>query len=384
MSPKHSAKLATQVIHEGYSPEPLAGCVAPPIYLSTTFAQEGVGGHKGYEYARTSNPTRGSLEKNMAALERGTGALAFASGMSAISTLIQIFDSPAHIIATSDIYGGTYRAFTQVFARHGFSFSFVDLSDEAAIKAAIRPETKLIFAETPTNPLMRITDIESLCTLAHSHGLKVCVDNTFMTPVLQRPLELGADFVVHSATKYLGGHSDVIGGILVFKHKEDLDKGKFVQKSVGAILSPFDSWLIMRGIKTLAVRMRAHQENAEKIARFLHSHPQVGKVCWPGLEDHPLHGVAAKQASGFGGMISFELKNGSPDQFLSRLKVFTLAESLGAVESLVCVPAKMTHASIPKEEREKNGVTDNLIRLSIGIEDSDDLIQDLKNGIEGE
>lgn len=375
-------RLATKVIHEGYEPEPLAACVAPPIYMSTTYAQDGVGGHKGYEYARSNNPTREMLEKNMSALEEAYGSCAFASGMAAISTLIQDLNQGDHIICCASIYGGSYRVFTKVFARHGFQFSFVDTTCLKTVEEAFNSRTKLVFVESPTNPLMEISDIRAICELAHKNGAQVCVDNTFMTPYLQSPINMGADYVVHSATKYLGGHSDVIGGILCMKNKEDWERIRFIQKSVGAVLSPFDSWLLLRGIKTLAVRMRAHEENANKVAAFLDSHPKVSKVFYPGLSNHPQHLLAQKQACGFGGMLSFELKQDKVKEFLKGLNIFLLAESLGAVESLVCIPAKMTHASIPAEERLKVGITDNLIRLSVGIEDAEDLIADLKAALE--
>jgi len=382
---KHSSfktRLATKVIHEGYEPEPLASCVAPPIYMSTTYSQDGVGGHKGYEYARSNNPTREMLEKNMSALEGAAGSSAFASGMAAISTLIQDLNQGDHVICCASIYGGSYRVFTKVFERHGFVFSFVDTTSLKAVEEAFTQKTRLVFVESPTNPLMEISDVEKICSLAHKNGAKVCVDNTFMTPFLQSPISMGADYVVHSATKYLGGHSDVIGGVLCMKHKEDWERIRFIQKSVGAVLSPFDSWLLLRGIKTLAVRMKAHEENANRVAAFLNTHPKVLKVYYPGLPEHPQHELAKKQACGFGGMLSFELKNDRVKEFLEGLNVFLLAESLGAVESLVCIPAKMTHASIPKEERQKVGITDSLIRLSIGIEDAEDLIADLAAALE--
>lgn len=375
-------RIATKVVHEGYEPEPLAACVAPPIYMSTTYAQEGVGGHKGYEYARTNNPTREMLEKNLTALEGAYGTCGFATGMAAISTLILSLKTGDHILVSANVYGGTYRAFVQVFANFGIEFEFIDTTDAELVEKSIKSNTRLLFLETPTNPLMEISDISQLCEIAHSKSVQVCVDNTFCTPVLQRPIELGADYVVHSATKYLGGHSDVLGGLLCMKSKEDYDKIKFVAKSTGGVLAPFDSWLILRGIKTLAARMRIHEENAIAAASFLNSHPKVNRVYYPGLADHPGHDISRQQASGFGAMLSFELKENKVEEFLKKLEVFTLAESLGAVESLVCIPALMTHASVPKVEREKIGISDSLIRLSVGIEDRDDILKDLEQSLD--
>jgi cystathionine gamma-lyase / homocysteine desulfhydrase len=376
------SRLATRVIHEGYKPEPLAGCVSPPIYLSTTYAQESVGEHKGFEYARSNNPNREILEKNISALENAVGSCAFSTGMAAISTLVLSLEKGSHIIVSSNVYGGTYRVFTKVFQNHGLEFSFVSTKDLEALQGSLRPNTRLIFVETPTNPLMEITDIQAIADFAHENGIRLCVDNTFMTPIFQRPLELGADFVIHSATKYLGGHSDVLGGLICLKNKEDYETLKFLQKSVGNVLAPFDSWLILRGIRTLDVRMQAHERNANKVVNFLDGHCGVEKIYYPGVENHPNREVGLRQSSGYGGMISFELKNPDRlDQFLKRLEIFTLAESLGAVESLVCIPALMTHASVPAEERVKLGIKDTLIRLSIGIEDPKDLIEDLDKAL---
>ena len=374
--------IATQVIHEGYEPEPLASCVSPPIYLSTTYAQESIGAHKGYEYARSNNPTRKMLEKNISALERAAGTTAYATGMAAISTLILSLSKDSHVIVSANVYGGTYRVFQNVFNRFGIDFEYVCTTNAQDMEPYFRNNTRLVFIESPTNPLMEISPISEICELAHSKGAKVCVDNTFLTPVIQRPITLGADYIIHSATKYLGGHSDVLGGLLCCASTEDHENLKFIQKSVGAVLSPFDSWLIMRGIKTLAVRMRAHQNNAKKIANYLNEHEAVKQVYYPGLETHPGAKLNQSQADGPGAMLSFELTN--PDlvaPFLKSLRIFTLAESLGAVESLVCVPAKMTHASIPPSERLKVGIKDSLIRLSIGIEDADDLLDDLKQAL---
>ena len=376
-------KAATKVIHAGYDPEPLAGCVAPPIYLSTTYAQEGVGNHKGFEYARSNNPNRQILEKNISSLEEASGSCAFATGMAAISTLILSLPHQSHVIVSANVYGGTYRAFSQVFEKHGLEFSYVSTQDLQQVEAAFRNNTSLVFIETPTNPLMEITDITAIAEIAHRRGAKLCVDNTFMTPILQKPITLGADYVIHSATKYLGGHSDVLGGLLCLKTAEEHERMKFLQKSIGNVLSPFDSWLTLRGIRTLAIRMETHERNAQRVATFLVEHEAVGKVFYPGLTSHPFRDISMKQASGFGGMLSFELKKSEDvEKFLARLKIFTLAESLGAVESLVCIPAAMTHASVPYESRIKLGIAESLIRLSIGIEDTDDLLKDLANALE--
>ncbi len=376
-----SDKTATQVIHAGYEPEPLAGCIAPPIYLSSTYIQEGVGEHKGFEYARTNNPTRQSLEQNVSALENATGSCAFATGMAAISTLIQTLESGQHVIVSSNVYGGTYRVFMDVFKAFDLDFSFVDTTNPENLFQAIQENTRLVFIETPTNPLMEISDIQAIAEIAHSKSIKVCVDNTFLTPCFQKPLDLGADYVIHSATKYLGGHSDVLGGILSVKDPEDLEKIRFLQNSVGAVLAPFDSWLILRGIRTLSLRMRTHAENGLRIATFLKEHSKVQRVFYPGLPDDPGYKISLKQTTGFGGMLSFELKEVKVEPFLEKLRFFALAESLGAVESLVCIPALMTHATIPKEKRMKLGIHDTLIRLSIGIEDCEDLISDLEAGL---
>lgn len=375
-------KLATQVIHEGYSPEPLAGCVAPPIYMSTTYAQKEVGKHNGYEYARSNNPTREMLENNVSALERAAGATAYSTGMAAISSLLMNLGQNSHILASANVYGGTYRVFQKIFTNLGLEFDFVPSASAQEMKPHFKENTKLVFIETPTNPLMEISPIKDICDLAHENGAKVCVDNTFLTPIFQRPLIHGADYVIHSATKYLGGHSDVLGGLLCCADEVDHEQNKFSQKSVGAVLSPFDSWLILRGIKTLSLRMQAHQNNAIKIAQFLQEHQLVKRVYYPGLQNHKGYEINAAQTDGSGGMLAFELlESNRVDEFLASLRIFTLAESLGAVESLVCLPAKMTHASIPPEERKKVGIEDSLIRLSIGIEDADDLLEDLDRAL---
>lgn len=374
--------FSTDAIHAGQSPDPSTYAVIPPIHLTTTYYQEDIGKHKGYVYSRAANPTRDILQKNLATLEKGKYALAFASGLSAIHALLSIFRAGDHIIVSENVYGGTYRLFDKVLRNFNLSFTFVDTTNVENVISAIQPETKLVFIETPTNPLLTISDIKSIAEICKPKDILLATDNTFMTPYYQNPLELGSDVVIHSATKYLGGHSDLLGGVLVFNSDELFDKLSFIQKSVGAVLSPFDSWLLLRSVKTLAIRMEKHNYNANTIAQFLSNHKSIRKVYYPGLPDHPQHELAKKQMRGFGGMISFELSDFSEaKRFLSKLKIFTLAESLGGVESLVCHPATMTHASIPKELREKIGINDNLIRLSVGIEDIEDLVTDLDQGL---
>jgi cystathionine beta-lyase/cystathionine gamma-synthase len=372
--------FATRSIHAGLAPDPATGAIVTPVYLTSTFVQDSVGVTKGYDYSRGGNPTRAALETNVAALEGGAGALAFASGMAAISTLLLGFDSGTHVVVSRNVYGGTFRLFERVLSRQGFNFTYVDARDAAAVEAAFTPATKLLFLETPTNPMMELADLARLSQLAHSRGVEVAVDNTFLTPFFQQPLALGADVVVHSATKFLGGHSDVIGGLLIFRDRESAERVHFLQMSVGAILSPFDSWLLIRGIKTLAIRMREHASNATAVARFLEKHPRVRRVLYPGLESHPQHELALRQTSGPGGLLTFELDGTQADarRFVESTQVFSLAESLGAVESLVSIPALMTHASVPKEKREALGITDNMIRLSVGLEDQADLLSDLE------
>ncbi|MBI4056509.1 MAG: cystathionine gamma-synthase [Elusimicrobia bacterium] len=376
-------KFATQAIHAGLEPDPTTGAVMTPVYLTSTYAQEAPGKHKGFDYSRTNHPTRQALERNLAALEEGTYGLAFGSGMAATSTVVLSLSAGDHVVCGKDVYGGTNRVFTQVFQRFGLKFSFVNAHQPAEVRGAILPETKLIWLETPSNPLLHITDISEVVEIAHKKKVQMAVDNTFATPALQNPLTLGADLVVHSTTKYLGGHSDVVGGAIVTKNEEWYQKLKFLQNAVGAIPGPLDCFLVLRGIKTLAVRMEKHCGNAQRIAEFLSHHSEVEKVYYPGLPSHPAHIVAKRQMRGFGGMLSFELK-GHVDRALnmaSSTKVFTLAESLGGVESLIGHPASMTHGSIPKEEREKAGLKDTLLRLSVGIEDVEDLIQDLDQAI---
>ncbi|ADI25994.1 bifunctional cystathionine gamma-lyase/homocysteine desulfhydrase [Geobacillus sp. C56-T3] len=372
----------TMLIHGGIPGDPHTGAVSVPIYQVSTYKQEEVGKHKGFEYSRTGNPTRAALEKLIADLEGGEAGFAFASGMAAITAVMMLFQSGDHLVLTDDVYGGTYRVMTNVLNRFGLEATFVDTSDVANIEAHIRPNTKAIYIETPTNPLLKITDLQAAAAIARAHGLLLIVDNTFSTPYFQTPLELGADIVIHSATKYLGGHSDVVAGLAVVRTPELAERLHYVQNSTGGVLGPQDSWLLMRGMKTLAVRMEEHEENARQIAVFLAEHKAVKRVHYPGLPDHPNHELAKKQMRGFGGMISFDVGSlERAEKVLSRVRYFTLAESLGAVESLISLPGKMTHASIPKERREQLGITDGLIRLSVGLEDVNDLLDDLAQAL---
>jgi len=377
-------KPATKYIHAGMTPDPSTGAIMIPIYQTSTYVQEAPAVNKGYEYARSQNPTRKALEDAYAIIENGKYALAFSSGVAATDAVIKLLTPGDEVICANDMYGGTYRLFTKVFEKFGIKFIYVDTTHVDNIKNAITANTKLIWIETPTNPLMNITDIAAVSDIAKPKNILLTVDNTFASPALQNPLDLGADIIMHSATKYLGGHSDLIQGALMMNDKDLRDKLYFIQKSCGAVPGPMDCFLMLRGIKTLGLRMKAHCENGAKIARWLKAHPKVSKVYWPGFEDHPGYAVAKKQMKDFGGMISFELKNDSVDEakrVLSSTHLFSLAESLGGVESLINHPATMTHASIPREERIKNGLTDSLIRLSVGIEDADDLIEDLKQAI---
>lgn len=381
---KTSLKFNTRAIHGGQKPDPAFGAVMPPIYLSVTYAQEAPGEHKGYAYSRSANPTRQALEAALAAIEGGRYGFAFSSGLAALDTVIKLVAQGQEVLAHSDLYGGTYRLFKKVFEPLGIQFRFEDLSKPGAISAVVTEKTRLVWIETPTNPTLQILDIGEIVKAAKSVGALVAVDNTFATPFLQRPLELGADIVMHSATKYLGGHSDVIAGGIVVKDAELAERIGFLQNACGAILSPMDSYLVLRGIKTLHVRMERHCENAREVALYLEQHPKVSKVYWPGLESHPGHKLAAIQMKDFGGMLSFEPKDtdyAGTIRLLKALKLFTLAESLGGVESLVGHPASMTHASVPTAERLKSGITDTLIRLSVGIEDAADLIADLEVGL---
>ena len=378
-------KKATQFIHAGAHPDPSTGAIMTPIYQTSTYVQEAPGVHKGYEYARSQNPTRFALEEALAVIEEGNFGLAFGSGVAATDAVMKLLKPGDEVIAANDMYGGTYRLFSKIYEKFGIVFHYVDMSLMGNIQAKINTNTKLIWAETPTNPLMNIADIKAIATLAKENKLLLCVDNTFASPALQNPLTLGADIVMHSATKYLGGHSDVIQGALIINDKALRDELYFIQKSCGAVPGPMDCFLVLRGIKTLGIRMERHSQNGEKIAHFLKAHPAVKKVYWPGFEDHPGHAIAKEQMKSFGGMISFELKNDSMEaarKLLSSTHLFSLAESLGGVESLINHPASMTHASIPREERIKNGLSDTLIRLSVGIEDADDLIADLEHAIQ--
>ncbi len=377
-------KLETKIIHAGMEPDPSTGAVMIPIYQTSTYVQAAPGKHKGFEYARSQNPTRFALEEALAQIENGKYGLAFSSGVAATDAVIKLLQPGDEVIAANDMYGGTYRLFSKIFEKFGIKFHYVNMADVNNIKAFINANTKLIWAETPTNPLMNIVDIEGLAKISKAHNILLCVDNTFASPYLQNPLDWGADIVMHSATKYLGGHSDVIQGCLVMNDLELRDKLYFIQKSCGAVPGPQDCFLVLRGIKTLHLRMQRHCENGAKIAHWLRSNDKVKTVYWPGFDDAPNHEIAKKQMRGFGGMISFELKDESieaANKVLSSTYLFSLAESLGGVESLINHPASMTHASIPREERIKNGLSDGLIRLSVGIEDADDLIEDLNKAI---
>ncbi|PLS01236.1 bifunctional cystathionine gamma-lyase/homocysteine desulfhydrase [Neobacillus cucumis] len=376
-------KPKTRLIHGGISEDPATGAVSFPIYQVSTYKQEGVGGHKGFEYSRTGNPTRHALEELIKDIEGGTAGFAFGSGMAAITAVFMLFNSGDHVILTDDVYGGTFRVMTKVLNRVGIDSTFVDTSNLENIQREIRPNTKAIYIESPTNPLLKITDIEAAAKLAKKHHLLTIVDNTFSTPYWQNPLELGADIVLHSATKYIGGHSDVVAGLVVVNSDKLAEDLHFVQNSTGGVLGPQDSWLLIRGIKTLGIRMEETEANTKAIVEFLQNHPKVNKVFYPGLESHPNHEIAKRQARGFGGMVSFDVGSGkNADQILSRIKYFTLAESLGAVESLISVPARMTHASIPAERRAELGITEGLVRISVGIEDVEDLIEDLSQALQ--
>lgn len=375
-------RTKTKLIHGGIEGDPFTGAVSVPIYQVSTYKQEGIGGHKGFEYSRTGNPTRHALEELIKEIEGGKAGFAFGSGMAAITAVMMLFNSGDHIILTDDVYGGTYRVMTKVLSRFGIEATFIDTSDLKNMKNAIQSNTKAIYLETPTNPLLKITDIEEAARIARENGLLTIVDNTFSTPYWQNPIENGADIVLHSATKYIGGHSDVVAGLVVVNSEKLAEDLHFVQNSTGGVLGPQDSWLLIRGMKTLGVRMEEHEANAAAIVDFLQNHPNVKKVYYPGIETHTNHDIAKKQARGFGGMVSFDV--GSEEkaaELLSKIKYFTLAESLGAVESLISVPSKMTHASIPKDRREELGITDGLVRISVGLEDVQDLIDDLNQAL---
>lgn len=384
MDTSNKLHLDTLMIHAGVEPDPVTGAIMTPIYQTSTYVQEAPGVHKGYEYARTQNPTRTALQNALAAIEKGRFGLCFGSGLAATDAVMKLLNPGDEIISTNDLYGGTYRIFTKVFERYGLKFHFTGMSDVSSIEPFINSNTRMLWVETPTNPLLNIIDIEACSQLAKKHNLLLVVDNTFASPYLQNPLTLGADIVVHSATKYLGGHSDVVHGAVIVNDDGLHEQIKFIQNSCGAVPGPHDCWLVLRGIKTLHVRMQRHCENGAKVAHWLRNHPKVARVYWVGFEDHPNHTVAKKQMRGFGGMISFTLKDDSLEaatQVLKSTQLFSLAESLGGVESLIGHPASMTHGSIPREERIKNGLADSLIRLSVGIEDADDLIQDLAQAI---
>ncbi len=383
MTQKDKLGFETRAIHAGQHPDPTTGAIMTPVYLTSTYVQESPGVHKGYEYSRTHNPTRKSYEACIASLEGGTHGFAFASGLSATLTVLHMLKAGDHIVAGDDMYGGTFRLFDKVLRQNGFEFSYVDLTRPENLEAAIKNNTKMVWLETPTNPMLKLVDIEQLSKIAKSKGLWVSVDNTFMSPFYQRPLELGADIVVHSSTKYINGHSDVVGGVAVVNDLAIAEKLTFLSNAMGPVASPFDSFLAMRSLKTLPVRMRAHSENAMAIARFLEQHPKVEKTIYPGLTSHAQHQLAKRQMTGFGGMVSFVIKGALPQarRFLESVRIFSLAESLGGVESLVNHPAIMTHASVPAETREALGISDSLIRLSVGIETQADLIADLEQAL---
>ena len=372
-------EFETRAIHAGQAAEPLTGAVAVPVYQTSTYKQDGIGRPRGYEYSRTGNPTRQALEEALASLESGAYGLAFASGVAATTAVFQLLSPGDHVVAGDDLYGGTYRLLEKVYRPWGVEVDYADSTSPAAFAAAIRPNTRLIWVETPTNPLLKLVDLAAVAKVARQADALLAVDNTFASPYFQRPLELGADVVVHSTTKYLGGHSDVVGGAVVVRREELFHKLHFYQNAAGAIPGPWDSWLVLRGLKTLAVRMREHERNAQHLAKILEDHPAVERVFYPGLASHPQHELARRQMSGFGGMLSLELKGGfaAVERFVARLKVFTLGESLGGVESLACYPPRMTHASLPAEERKRRGIRDNLVRLSVGIEHVKDLEADL-------
>ena len=383
MKLKSSARFSTICIHAGQEPDPSTGAIITPIFQTSTYVQDALGRHKGYEYARTQNPTRAALEGNLAAIERGRAAFAFASGMAAIGAVLSQLASGDHVVVTDNTYGGTYRLFERVLRRQGLEFTYVDTSDLEATARAIGPATKLLFVETPTNPVMGLTDIAAAAALARDRGVRLVVDNTFASPSLQQPLALGADLVVHSTTKYLNGHSDSVGGVVVAAREDDAEWLRFVQNAAGAILSPFDSWLVLRGTKTLALRMAEHCRNGQAIAEHLTRHPKVRQVYYPGLPGHPQHALARRQMRGFGGMLTFDLGSlEAARRLLNGVRLMALAESLGGVETLISHPATMTHASVPPERRAAIGITDGLVRISAGIEDAADLIEDLDQALE--
>jgi cystathionine beta-lyase/cystathionine gamma-synthase len=377
------ARFSTICIHAGQTPDPTTGAIITPIYQTSTYVQDELGKHKGYEYARTQNPTRAALEANLAAIEGGNAAFAFASGMAAIDAITTLLDAGDHVVVTDNTYGGTFRLFDKVLTRYKLEFSYVDTSQPDAVAAAIRPNTKMLFVETPTNPVLRLTDIAKVAEMARARHVRLVVDNTFASPVVQRPLALGADLVTHSTTKYLNGHSDSIGGIVIATREDDIERLRFIQNAAGAILSPFDSFLVLRGTKTLNVRMAQHNANGMALAEFLSTHPRVTHVIYPGLPGHPQHDLAKRQMHGFGGMVSFDVGSfEAARDVCNRVRLMSLAESLGGVETLISHPATMTHASVPAERRKAIGLTDSLVRISAGIEDVHDLIDDLRQALE--
>ena len=376
------ARFSTICIHAGQQPDPSTGAIITPIYQTSTYVQEGVGQHKGFEYGRTQNPTRAALEANIAAIEGGKAAYAFGSGMATINAITAMLKAGDHVIVTDNTYGGTFRLFDKVLTKFKLEFSYVDTSDLDRVREAVQPNTKMVFVETPTNPVLRLTDLAGVAEIARKHNLAFVVDNTFASPVLQRPIEYGADLVMHSTTKYLNGHSDSVGGVVVAVRDEHIEWLKFIQNAAGAILSPFDSWLVLRGTKTLAVRMKQTNENGQRLAEHLEKHPKVKRTIYPGLESHPQHDLARKQMRGFGGMLTFELESEAAARaMLERVRLMSLAESLGGVETLICHPASMTHASVPAERRAQIGLTNSMVRISAGIEDIDDLIEDLDQAL---
>jgi cystathionine gamma-lyase/cystathionine beta-lyase/cystathionine gamma-lyase/homocysteine desulfhydrase len=376
------ARFATICIHAGQQPDEATGAIITPIYQTSTYVQEEVGKHKGYEYGRTQNPTRAALEANIAAIEGGKAGYAFASGMAAINAITSMLQAGDHVVVTDNTYGGTFRLFDKVLTKFQLAFSYVDTSRLEEIERAITPKTRMIFVETPTNPVLRLTDLAGVAEISRRHTLTLVVDNTFASPVLQRPIEFGADLVVHSTTKYLNGHSDSVGGVVVAVRDEHIEWLKFIQNAAGGILSPFDSWLVLRGTKTLALRMKQHNENGQRLADYLEAHPKVARTIYPGLKSHPQHDLAQRQMRGFGGMLTFELESEAAARaMLARVRLMSLAESLGGVETLISHPASMTHASVPAERRAAIGLTDAMVRISAGVEDAEDLIEDLEQAL---
>ena len=382
MKLRDNARFSTVCIHAGQEPDPSTGAIITPIYQTSTYVQEALGKHKGYEYARTQNPTRSALEANLAAIENGRAAFAFASGMAATGAVMTLLKAGDHVVVTDNTYGGTYRLFERVLRKYQFDFTYVDTSDLQAIEDAIRPETRMLFLETPTNPVLRLTDLAAACQIAHARDVMVVVDNTFASPAIQRPIDFGADLVVHSTTKFLNGHSDSVGGIVVAVRDDHIEWLKFIQNAEGAILGPMDAWLVLRGTKTLALRMERHNSSTQVLAEYLAAHPKVTRVYYPGLPTHPQHDLARRQMRGFGGLIAFEL--GSLERartLLNSVRLMSLAESLGGVETLISHPASMTHASVPPERRLQIGLTEDMVRISVGIEDVDDLKEDLEQAL---